>query len=94
MDSDQILLTHELKPVAGVELLAPHEADLAVDLGLAILDQNLGLTAGGDRIGQLQRGLQLDELRADDHRNLRVFTLRAYNNFPSILLTNRNWCIF
>ena len=51
--------------VAGAELLSPHGAHLAVDQDLSVLDQQLGLAAGGGDGRQLQKVLELDILRGN-----------------------------
>ena len=62
MDCNQPGLAFIGELVTGVQLLAPHGADLAVDQHIAVLDLQLGGAAGGDDVRQLHGRLQLDKL--------------------------------
>ena len=69
MDGDHIGISVEGEMVAGVQLLAAHGADFAVDQHVTFLDNGLGHTAGFHGVGILQRCIQLNKFRANIDRN-------------------------
>ena len=78
MNADQIFVSVKGKPVTGVQLFAPHGADLAVDEHIAFLNFIFGAAAGGNNVGKLHGRFQLNKLRSDDHRNGRILLFDSY----------------
>ena len=83
MDVHQVFLAVKTKPVTGVKLLTTHGAYFPIDKNIAFLNLSLGKTTGGNRVGKLQRILQLDKFCTDGYGDGTVFFLNNYFHMSS-----------